>query len=82
MLSVIHKPKTASVPQVINNQEEHKVFDTEEYIEESLSLIDAEREMIIKALERHNGKRKYAAQDLHISERTLYRKIKEFGLEK
>lgn len=73
---------TASVPQIINNQDEHKVFDTEEYIEESLSLIDAEREMIIKALERHNGKRKYAAQDLHISERTLYRKIKEFGLEK
>lgn len=55
--------------------------DTEEYVEESLSLIDAEKDMIIKALERHNGKRKYAAQDLKISERTLYRKIKEYGLE-
>ena len=59
----------------------HQVEDTEEYVEESLSLIDAEKEIIIKALERHNGKRKYAAQDLKISERTLYRKIKEYGLE-
>ncbi len=50
--------------------------------EENLSLVEAERENIVKALERHNGKRKYAAQDLHISERTLYRKIKEYGLEK
>ena len=45
------------------------------------ALIDAEKDMIIKALERHKGKRKYAAQDLHISERTLYRKIKEYGIE-
>lgn len=57
------------------------VEDTEEYVEESLSLVDAEREIIKKALERHKGKRKYAARDLHISERTLYRKIKEYGLE-
>lgn len=58
-----------------------QVEDTEEYIEESLSLEDAEKEMITKALERHNGKRKLAAQDLKISERTLYRKIKEYGIE-
>lgn len=58
-----------------------QVEDTEEYIEESLSLVDAEKEMIMRALERHNGKRKYAAQDLHISERTLYRKLKEYGLD-
>ncbi len=66
-----------------NNITNHhnNVEDTIEYVEESLSLIDAEKEMIIKALERHNGKRKYAAQDLHISERTLYRKIKEYGLD-
>ena len=57
------------------------VEDTEEYIEESLSLVDAEKDMIIKALERYNGKRKYAAKDLKISERTLYRKIKEYGLD-
>ena len=47
----------------------------------SAPAVDAEKEIIIKALERHNGKRKYAAQDLKISERTLYRKIKEYGLE-
>ena len=46
-----------------------------------LSLEDKEVEMIRKALQRHNGKRKYAAEDLGISERTLYRKIKEHNLE-
>ncbi len=49
-------------------------------IEESLSLEDREKELIHKALEKHRGKRKYAAQDLGISERTLYRKIKEYDL--
>ena len=57
------------------------IQDTEEYVEESLSLDDVEKEMIRKALERHHGKRKSAAQDLNISERTLYRKIKEYGLD-
>ena len=57
------------------------IQDTEEYVEESFSLEDVERDMIKKALERHNNRRKYAAQDLKISERTLYRKIKEYGLE-
>ncbi|MDR1114872.1 MAG: sigma 54-interacting transcriptional regulator [Tannerella sp.] len=52
-----------------------------ETVEETLSLEDVEKEMICKALERHNGRRKNAASDLHISERTLYRKIKEYGLE-
>jgi transcriptional regulator with PAS, ATPase and Fis domain len=49
--------------------------------EETLSLEEVEKEMICKALEKHNGKRKYAAVDLKISERTLYRKIKEYNLE-
>ncbi len=49
--------------------------------EESLSLEDVEKEMIRKALEKHNGRRKNAAADLKISERTLYRKIKEYNLE-
>ena len=49
-------------------------------VEESLSLEDREKELIKKALEKHRGKRKYAAQDLGISERTLYRKIKEYNL--
>ena len=46
-----------------------------------MSLEEAEKEMIKKALDRHNGKRKLAAKDLDISERTLYRKIKQLGLE-
>ncbi|MDR2388587.1 MAG: sigma-54 dependent transcriptional regulator [Tannerellaceae bacterium] len=49
--------------------------------DETLSLEDVEREMICKALEKHGGKRKNAAADLKISERTLYRKIKEYNLE-
>lgn len=61
--------------------EEPDVQDTEEYIEENLSLDEVEKEMIRKALERHHGKRKNAAKDLKISERTLYRKIKEYGLD-
>ncbi len=57
------------------------IQDTEEIVEESLSLADKEVEMIKKALEKHNGKRKLAAHELGISERTLYRKIKEYGSE-
>ena len=57
------------------------IQDTEEIFEESLSLSDKEVEMIKKALEKHNGKRKLAAHELGISERTLYRKIKEYGIE-
>lgn len=57
------------------------IQDTQEIIEESLSLADKEIELIKKALERHNGKRKYAAAELGISERTLYRKIKEYNIE-
>ncbi|MCI5580063.1 MAG: sigma-54 dependent transcriptional regulator [Phocaeicola plebeius] len=52
-----------------------------EYVEENLSLDEVEKDMIRKALERHHGKRKNAAADLKISERTLYRKIKEYGLD-
>lgn len=62
-------------------KDDDDIQDTEEYIEESLSLDEVEKEMIRKALERHHGKRKSAAQDLNISERTLYRKIKEYGLD-
>ena len=51
-----------------------------EVIEESLSLADMEKKMIIKALEKYNGKRKKAADELEISERTLYRKIKEYNI--
>jgi transcriptional regulator with PAS, ATPase and Fis domain len=57
------------------------IQDTEEVVEESFSLADKEVEMINKALEKYNGKRKLAASELGISERTLYRKIKEYGIE-
>jgi transcriptional regulator with PAS, ATPase and Fis domain len=55
-------------------------FETHVEVEESLSLEDREKELIQKALEKHRGKRKYAAAELGISERTLYRKIKEYNL--
>ena len=51
-----------------------------EIIEESLSIEDTEKELIKKALDKHKGKRKYAAHELGISERTLYRKIKEYQI--
>ncbi|MBC8048494.1 MAG: helix-turn-helix domain-containing protein, partial [Fimbriimonadaceae bacterium] len=51
------------------------------HVEENLSLIDKERELIHKALKKHRGKRKDAALELGISERTLYRKIKEYQIE-
>lgn len=59
---------------------EEEEYETHEEVEESLSLEDREKELIQKALEKHRGKRKYAAAELGISERTLYRKIKEYNL--
>lgn len=50
-------------------------------VEESLNIIEKEKELIIKALKKHKGKRKDAALDLGISERTLYRKLKEYDIE-
>jgi transcriptional regulator with PAS, ATPase and Fis domain len=71
------------VPSVdyLPHQSRNDIQDTEEVIEESLSLSGKEMEMIKKALEKYNGKRKMAAKELGISERTLYRKIKEYGIE-
>ena len=57
------------------------VLAPEEYVEEVMSLENAEKELIRKALIRSRGRRKVAAQELKISERTLYRKIKEYNLE-
>lgn len=53
----------------------------DEYVEETLSLDDVEKKTILLALERNKGKRRNAAKELNISERTLYRKIKEYGIE-
>lgn len=57
------------------------IQDAEDVEEECLSLEEVEKDLIRKALARYNGKRKYAAAALKISERTLYRKIKELNLE-
>ena len=80
-----HQP---SVPAIIHHSiqpiskvEDEDIQDTEEYVEETLSLDEVEKDLIRKALEKHHGKRKSAAKDLNISERTLYRKIKEYGLD-
>ena len=66
--------------EVITNTEDKYHFAEEIQEEETLSLHDKELELIKKSLERHNGKRKLAAAELGISERTLYRKIKQFDL--
>jgi transcriptional regulator with PAS, ATPase and Fis domain len=80
------------VPLVLDSQKSGNMSDMdyeEDAIEDiqheeddnSLSLEKKEKEMILKALRKHNNKRKYAAQDLGISERTLYRKIKQYEIE-
>jgi DNA-binding NtrC family response regulator len=78
-----HTQRTKETPSVdfTAHPSRNDIQDTEEIIEESLSLSDKEVEMIKKALEKYNGKRKMAANELGISERTLYRKIKEYGIE-
>lgn len=59
----------------------NKIEEVQEHEVESLSIEDKEKELILKALKKNNQKRKYAAQDLGISERTLYRKIKQYDIE-
>jgi DNA-binding NtrC family response regulator len=75
---LMHTPNAPKIsrPQPANNEiHEH------EEVDESLNIVDKEKELIIKALKKHRGKRKDAALDLGISERTLYRKLKEYDIE-
>ncbi|MCW3112061.1 MAG: sigma-54-dependent Fis family transcriptional regulator [Segetibacter sp.] len=77
-----HQPP-AIQPNVINHPQP-VIFDDihhHEEVEESLNIMDKEKELIIKALKKHKGKRKDAASDLGISERTLYRKLKEYDID-
>lgn len=79
-------PLIINTPVVNNLNNGNAVLSKEKYneieeIEESLSLQDMEQKMIRKALQRHRGRRKEAADDLGISERTLYRKIKQYNIE-
>ncbi|RYD56432.1 MAG: sigma-54-dependent Fis family transcriptional regulator [Sphingobacteriales bacterium] len=76
----------AVIPQSYNNgtpiliqPNDHRV-DHHEDVEESLMLADREKEFIVKALKKHKGRRRDAANELGISERTLYRKIKEYDI--
>ena len=74
--------KTSNQNEVLNTPSNNSEFDYADSVieEEPLSLLEKEIEMIKSALERAKGKRKVAAQELGISERTLYRKIKQFNL--
>ncbi|WP_299549109.1 sigma 54-interacting transcriptional regulator [Seonamhaeicola sp.] len=82
----VQETEVLSIPEHVTNHEQvenvqdkyHFAEEIEE--EETLSLHDKELELIKKSLERHNGKRKLAAAELGISERTLYRKIKQYDL--
>lgn len=68
-----------NVPVILNKGDQHS-YQSTEVVEENLSLEDMEKEMIAKALKKYRGRRKDAAVELGISERTLYRKIKDYGL--
>lgn len=76
-LSPNHAPAASAVTL---HPHEH-IQESEAVIEESFSIEEKEKELIKKALEKNHNKRKLAAQDLGISERTLYRKLKEYNLE-
>lgn len=67
-------------PVVLQNNPNHNNIDEHQEVEESLSIMDAEKDLIIKALKKHRGKRRDASSDLGISERTLYRKLKEYNI--
>lgn len=75
---IIHTPYIESKEHRYDNIE---TINIEHFEDSAISLEDAEKEMIKKSLERNNGKRKKCAEELKISERTLYRKIKEYNLE-
>lgn len=82
----VKEEKQRYLPAPKEQQQQSKPIELEKFQEvhaeeESLSLEDKEKEMIIKALKKNNNKRKYAAEDLGISERTLYRKIKQYEIE-
>lgn len=70
-------PVSNAQPVILNNDDIHH----HEEVEESLNIMDKEKELIIKALKKHKSKRKDASADLGISERTLYRKLKEYDIE-
>lgn len=84
IVPTVHTNMAASADhndQTTNMTPKNHITDVEEYVEESLSITDKERELIEKALEKYKGNRRMAAQELNISERTLYRRISDYGLD-
>lgn len=75
----VNQPFLVNNPSPNLNTEDH--FDQHVEIEESLNIMEMEKDLIMKALKKHRNKRKDAALDLGISERTLYRKLKEYDIE-
>lgn len=75
----LHPKPVSEVEENGHGEDVHDI--THETEDESLSIEKKEKELIIRALHKNNNKRKYAARDLGISERTLYRKIKQYDLE-
>jgi DNA-binding NtrC family response regulator len=73
----IHQSNVINHPQPVIYDDIHQ----HEEVDESLNIMDKEKELIIKALKKHKGKRKDASSDLGISERTLYRKLKEYDID-
>jgi transcriptional regulator with PAS, ATPase and Fis domain len=71
-------PSGVSQPVILHNNDDIHLH---EEVEESLNIMDKEKELILKALKKHKGKRRDASLDLGISERTLYRKLKEYDIE-
>jgi transcriptional regulator with PAS, ATPase and Fis domain len=78
---IIHHPSN----QITHPNQQPVIIDNEQQgmyeVDESLNIMDKEKELILKALKKHRGRRKDASTDLGISERTLYRKIKEYDIE-
>ncbi len=80
-MSVPVDARDEEIPYTASHSIQTTPIEEVETVEESLALDDVEKEMIRRALEKHNGRRRNAAAELKISERTLYRKIKEYALE-
>ncbi len=75
--TLISTPAVSSQPVLLHDDEIHQHVE----VEESLNIMDKAKELILKALKKHKGKRRDASNDLGISERTLYRKLKEYDIE-
>jgi DNA-binding NtrC family response regulator len=73
-------PTKPNISVVMNNPETQKL-ETIHEVEETLNIADHEKDLIVKALKKHRSRRRDAASELGISERTLYRKIKEYDIE-